>query len=61
VPTLPIPTTLRAAIAAYLGDDDSFDRAVAAFALAYARQTREDHAAFTRALADGRLPSAPPA
>jgi uncharacterized protein (DUF2252 family) len=51
----------RAAIAAYLGDDDSFDRAVAAFALAYARQTREDHAAFTRALADGRLPSAPPA
>ncbi|MFJ4482546.1 DUF2252 domain-containing protein [Streptomyces longwoodensis] len=51
----------RAAIAAYLGDDDSFDRAVAAFALAYARQTREDYAAFTEALEDGRLPSAPSA
>ncbi|NKQ26082.1 DUF2252 domain-containing protein, partial [Streptomyces galbus] len=48
----------RAAIAAYLGDDDSFDRAVAAFALAYTEQTREDYAAFTRAIDEGRLPSA---
>ncbi|WP_069767198.1 DUF2252 domain-containing protein [Streptomyces sp. LUP30] len=47
----------RAAVAAYLGDDDSFDRAITAFALAYARQTVADHAVFTRAISDGRLPS----
>jgi hypothetical protein len=46
----------RAAIAAYLGGGTSFDDAMAAFALAYARQTRDDYAAFTQATRDGRLP-----
>jgi len=38
-----------AAITGYLGGGDSFDRAVADFAEAYADQTEADHAAFTRA------------
>ncbi|WP_078492385.1 DUF2252 domain-containing protein [Streptomyces yerevanensis] len=49
----------RVAIAAYLGHDTSFDRAITAFALAYAEQTRTDYAAFTLAISDGRLPIAP--
>ncbi|OQR62168.1 hypothetical protein B6E66_20770 [Streptomyces maremycinicus] len=49
----------RAAIAAYLGDDDSFDRAVATFAAGYAQQTKDDYAAFAQAIADGRLPTVP--
>jgi uncharacterized protein (DUF2252 family) len=43
------------AIAAYLGDDDTFDRAVTTFAEAYADQTERDFAAFTEAIARGRL------
>jgi uncharacterized protein (DUF2252 family) len=35
---------------AYLGDSDRFDRALAAFALAYADQTQSDHAAFAAAV-----------
>jgi uncharacterized protein (DUF2252 family) len=38
-----------AAISGYLGSGDRFDRAVAAFAEAYADQTEADHAAFSRA------------
>lgn len=49
----------RAAIAAYLGDDDSFDRAVTAFALRYAQQTQDDYTTFTQAVHDGRLPCLP--
>jgi hypothetical protein len=49
----------RVAIAAYLGDDSSFDQAVAAFALTYARQSRDDYTAFTQAIDEGRLPVAP--
>ena len=37
------------AIAGYLGSGDTFDRAVASFAEAYADQTGADHAAFVRA------------
>jgi Uncharacterized protein conserved in bacteria (DUF2252) len=37
-----------AAISGYLGSGDRFDRAVAAFAEAYADQTEADHAAFAR-------------
>ncbi|WP_370468418.1 DUF2252 domain-containing protein [Streptacidiphilus sp. P02-A3a] len=48
----------RVAIAAYLGRGTSFDTGMAVFALAYARQTRDDYAAFTQAIADGRLPVA---
>ncbi|MEU8514663.1 DUF2252 domain-containing protein [Kitasatospora sp. NPDC048722] len=45
----------RVAIAAYLGAGDVFERAVADFALAYAEQTRADHATLTAAIADGRI------
>ncbi|WP_205650589.1 DUF2252 domain-containing protein [Actinoplanes solisilvae] len=45
----------RIAIAAYLGDDDRYDRAFGAFAQAYADQTEHDHAAFASAIAAGRL------
>ncbi|HEX7147717.1 MAG TPA: DUF2252 family protein, partial [Actinomycetota bacterium] len=38
-----------AAISGYLGGGESFDRAVADFAEAYADQTEADYAAFTRA------------
>ncbi|MCY1136850.1 DUF2252 domain-containing protein [Actinoplanes sp. Pm04-4] len=44
----------RVAVAAYLGDDDRFDRALAAFAAAYADQTERDFDAFTAAVAEGR-------
>jgi uncharacterized protein (DUF2252 family) len=45
----------RIAIAAYLGKGPAFDRAIAEFAVAYADQNERDHAAFTRAVASGRL------
>ena len=44
-----------ATIAAYLGDDDAFDRAMAVFAEAYADQTERDFAAFQAAIASGRI------
>lgn len=40
----------RAAIAAYLGSSDTFDRSVADFAEDYADQSEADHAAFVRAV-----------
>jgi uncharacterized protein (DUF2252 family) len=43
------------AISAYLGAGDRFDRAISAFAFAYADQTERDHAAFVAAVHDGRL------
>jgi uncharacterized protein (DUF2252 family) len=46
------------AISAYLGKGEAFTRAVAAFAESYADVNEQDHAAFTRAIADGRLASA---
>ncbi len=45
----------RIALAAYLGDGDSFDRAVASFASAYADQNERDHQAVSRAVQSGRL------
>ena len=45
----------RRAIAGYLGSGDQFDRAVAAFAEAYAGVNEEDHRALVQAIADGRL------
>jgi uncharacterized protein (DUF2252 family) len=42
-------------LAAYLGSGDGFDRALAAFAAAYADQNESDYAAFTAALQSGRL------
>jgi hypothetical protein len=48
----------RVAIAEYLGASDRFDRAIAAFATDYADQNDRDFAAFTEAVASGRLPVA---
>ena len=45
----------RIAIAAYLGDDDVFDRAIADFAERYADQSGRDHEALTAAIGDGRI------
>ncbi len=45
-----------AAISGYLGGKDTFDRAVTAFAEAYADQTVRDHAALVGAIRKGRLP-----
>jgi uncharacterized protein (DUF2252 family) len=45
----------RIAIAAYLGEDDTFDRAVASFAEAYADQNDRDFASFQEAVASGRI------
>ena len=44
-----------AMIAGYLGEGDSFDVAIAAFASAYAAQTRADHAAWCGAIRSGRV------
>lgn len=44
-------------IAGYLGVGDSFDRAVARWATAYADQAEVDHAAFDQAARDGRFPT----
>jgi uncharacterized protein (DUF2252 family) len=46
------------AIAAYLGKGGAFTKAVGAFAEAYADLNEQDHAAFSRAIAEGRLASA---
>ncbi|MYW63340.1 DUF2252 domain-containing protein [Streptomyces sp. SID8379] len=45
----------RIAIAAYLGRSDTFDRAVARFAEAYADQNEEDFAALAAAVKEGRV------
>jgi uncharacterized protein (DUF2252 family) len=42
-------------IAGYLGNNDSFDEAVADFAIAYADQSERDHEVLTRAVRDGTL------
>ncbi|MFG2571778.1 DUF2252 domain-containing protein [Streptomyces sp. NPDC048481] len=49
----------RLAIAGYLGGADTFERAVAEFALAYAAQTTADHTALCRAVAAGVVSAAP--
>ncbi|EGX56550.1 hypothetical protein SZN_27221 [Streptomyces zinciresistens K42] len=49
----------RVAIAGYLGGADTFDRAVADFALSYARQTVADHACLGAAVAAGVVTAAP--
>jgi len=42
-------------ISGYLGKNDSFDEAVARFALAYADQTERDHKVLERAVRSGRI------
>jgi uncharacterized protein (DUF2252 family) len=46
----------RIAIASYLGKSDSFDRALAEFAVAYADQNERDYAATRTAADEGRIP-----
>jgi uncharacterized protein (DUF2252 family) len=46
----------RIAIASYLGKGDTFDRALAEFAVAYADQNERDHAALRTAADKGRIP-----
>ncbi|BCB88189.1 DUF2252 domain-containing protein [Phytohabitans suffuscus] len=46
----------RVAIAAYLGDGDTFDRALLEFAERYADQSEQDHAALAAAAGAGRIP-----
>ena len=45
----------RIAIAAYLGNGDAFDRAIADFSTAYADQNERDFDAFVSAVKSGRL------
>jgi uncharacterized protein (DUF2252 family) len=45
----------RIAIASYLGNGDSFDRAIAGFSAAYADQNEKDYEAFAAAVKSGRL------
>ncbi len=49
----------RIAIGAYLGSGDVFDRAIAAFAHAYADQNERDLRGLQAAVATGRVPAAP--
>ncbi|WP_055565916.1 DUF2252 domain-containing protein [Streptomyces atriruber] len=49
----------RIAIAAYLGGSDTFDRAVADFALRYAAQNARDHAALVAAVDSGVIAATP--
>lgn len=42
-------------ISGYLGKSDNFDRAISAFAIAYADQTERDHAALVQAVNSGRV------
>jgi uncharacterized protein (DUF2252 family) len=49
----------RIAIAAYLGNADTFDQAVADFARTYAAQTTTDHTTLTAAVAAGVVRAAP--
>jgi uncharacterized protein (DUF2252 family) len=44
-----------ATISGYLGRTDIFDQAMARFALAYADQTRQDHATLVKAIRSGRI------
>ncbi len=45
----------RIAIAAYLGNGDVFDKAIAAFAVAYAEQNEKDYAQLKQAAKSGRI------
>ncbi len=44
-----------ARIAGYLGKNATFDRAIGAFAVAYANQTERDHAALVKAMRSGKI------
>jgi hypothetical protein len=42
-------------LAGYMGKSDALDRAIAAFAMAYADQNEKDHAVLSRAVRSGKL------
>ncbi len=44
-----------ALISGYLGKSDTFDQAIAAFAVTYADQVERDHASFAKAVREGRM------
>jgi thiamine monophosphate kinase len=44
-----------AVISGYLGESDTFDKAIADFSAAYADQTERDHAALKKAARRGKL------
>ena len=44
-----------AVISGYLGKSDVFDKAIAAFSVAYADQNEKDHAVLQRAIRDGKI------
>ncbi len=44
-----------AMISGYLGKSDAFDKAIAAFSIAYADQNEKDHAVLKRAIRDGKV------
>jgi uncharacterized protein (DUF2252 family) len=50
-------TSDPAQISGYLGNNDSFDQAIASFAEAYAGQAERDHAALLAAIKEGRVPA----
>jgi uncharacterized protein (DUF2252 family) len=44
-----------ATLSGYMGKSDRFDKAIAAFSIAYADQAEKDHAALKRAIRDGKV------
>ena len=47
-----------AMISGYLGKSDAFDKAIAAFSVAYADQNEKDHTVLKRAIRDGKVKAA---
>jgi|SRR5579872_4857112 len=50
---------LSAEVSGYVGEGRQFARSIGAFALAYRERNRKDYRAFTKAVAQGRIPTAP--
>ena len=48
-------TGAPAQISGYLGKSDAFDKAIAAFSVAYADQSERDHAVLKKAVRAGRI------
>jgi hypothetical protein len=44
-------------LSGYMGKGDAFDRAIAAFSMAYADQNERDHTALARAVRQGKVPA----
>ena len=42
-------------LAGYMGKSDTFDQAIASFAMVYAKQNERDHAALARAVKQGKV------